>query len=342
MKRISALFITILALGAFSCQNDDWEFSDFDYTSVYFPYQYPVRTLVLGDYVFDNENDNNMRFTIAARVGGMYENHSNWSVQFRVADELAEDLEDANGNTIMALPSAYYTLNPASELVIPKGQFDGRIEVQLTEDFFEDPLAVGTNYVIPLVITTSNADSVLSGSPAPGFENPDPRIAGQWSFTPKNFTLFGIKYVNQYHGKYLLRGQSEIKDGGGQVIETVVYRAPYVVDDEVWFIKTTGKNEATLEGRSLRGVTAGNYSMLLTFDENNNCTITATDDSALPVDGNGKYVKDGDEWGGEKRDVLHLTYNVNDGTYIHSFTDTLVFRDKAVTFEEFKPVVVHD
>jgi len=143
MKRISALFITILALGAFSCQNDDWEFSDFDYTSVYFPYQYPVRTLVLGDYVFDNENDNNMRFTIAARVGGMYENHSNWSVQFRVADELAEDLEDANGNTIMALPSAYYTLNPASELVIPKGQFDGRIEVQLTEDFFEDPLAVG-------------------------------------------------------------------------------------------------------------------------------------------------------------------------------------------------------
>lgn len=342
MKNVKILFIGILTLGVASCQNEDWEFPDFDYTAVYFPYQYPVRTLVLGDYVYDNENDNNMKFTIAARIGGMYENHSTWNVEFKVAEELAENLLNESGDTIRALPSSYYTLSSANELVIPKGEFDGRVEVQLTDAFFQDTLAVKGNYVIPLMITSTNADSVLRGLPGIGIENPDPRIASEWSFTPKNFTLFGIKYVNQYHGKYLLRGQCIIKDIGGNEVKTVVYREKYVVDDEVWFLETTSKNEVAFEGRGLRGVTTGSYSMKLTFDENNNCTITKMDDSPLPVTGSGEFVKDGDEWGGEKRNAIRLTYDVNDGTYIHSFTDTLVFRDKAVTFEEFQPVVIKE
>ncbi|MGV8094983.1 MAG: hypothetical protein AB2L24_24275 [Mangrovibacterium sp.] len=64
-KKIIAFGSIILFIaGLFSCQNEDWSFPDFDYTTTYFPYQYPVRTLVLGDYYFDNTNDNQHKFLI--------------------------------------------------------------------------------------------------------------------------------------------------------------------------------------------------------------------------------------------------------------------------------------
>ena len=50
MKKI--LVILTLVTGLIACENQKNEFPDFDYTAGYFPYQYPVRTLVLGDYIF--------------------------------------------------------------------------------------------------------------------------------------------------------------------------------------------------------------------------------------------------------------------------------------------------
>jgi len=343
MKKVILLFTAFLMILNFSCKNGDWEFADFKYKTVYFPYQYPIRTLVLGDYIYDNENDNNLKFFISVRIGGMYENKSEWKVNFQVAEELAKNLITSNKDTIQALPSRYYTLNPTGEIIIPKGKFDGRVEVQLTEDFLNDSLSSGIRYVIPLKITSSTADSILVGLPQLGLNNPDPRVAGNWVVTPKNFTLFGIKYVNNYHGNYLLRGRSVIKDLAGKEVETIAYHQKYVEDDEVWFIKTISKNGVSLEKRTLRSTNkaiSGTYSMKLIFDNNNNCSITNTKDSKLPVTGTGKFVKDGDEWGNKKRNVIYLNYKINDGTYIHSVSDTLVFRDKAVTFQDFTPVVL--
>lgn len=340
MKNIKILLIAILMGSLFSCENQDWEFPDFDYTATYFPYQYPVRTLVLGDYVFDNENDNNLKFIISAGIGGMYENNADWTVNYEVNEELVKNLLTSAGDTIRMLPTEFYTLSPSGQLVIPKGEFNAGIEVQLTEAFLNDPLAVSFNYVIPLEITSSSADSVLRGDPAT--ENPDPRISGDWVVPPKNFTLFGIKYVNDYHGKYLHRGRSVIKNTMGEEVETIIYHSKYVVDDEVWALKTTGRREVVVNGqlRSTVG-SSGNFEMQLTFDENGDCTVSGTDNSAYSVTGTGNYVKDGDEWGNKKRDAIHLNYEINDGTYLHSLTDTLVFRDKDVRFEEFEPIVVN-
>ena len=339
MKNIKILLIAMIIGSLFSCGNQDWEFPDFDYTATYFPYQYPVRTLVLGDYVFDNENDNNLKFIISASIGGMYENNADWTVNYVVNEGLVENLLTSSGDTIRILPSEFYTLSPSDQLTIPKGEFNGSIEVQLTEAFLQDPLAVSFNYVIPLEITSSSADSVLRGEPAT--ENPDPRVSGDWAVAPKNFTLFGIKYVNDYHGKYLHRGQAVVKNMTGEEVETIVYSAKYVVDDEIWALKTTGRREVAVDGqlRSTVG-SSDSFGMKLTFDENGNCTITSTEGSLFPVTGTGKYVEDGDEWGNKQRDAIHLNYEVNDGTYVHAFTDTLVFRDKDVRFEEFEPVVV--
>ena len=59
------------------------------------------------------------------------------------------------------------------------------------------------------------------------------------------------------------------------------------------------------------------------------------------VSGTGKLVNDGDMWGEQKRDVLHLNYQVNFGTTVHSFKDTVVMRDRGVKMETFTPFVVN-
>jgi len=343
--------MTILVWAAFSCSNDEWEFPDFDYATTYFPYQYPIRTLVLGDYFFDNTNDNDLKFLISARVGGMRENNSNWTVNYQLDPTLVNKLA-TNANlfdgkttstpdTLAVLPSQYYTLAPASELVVPKGTFIGSITVQLTDAFLDDPLAAKTKYVIPLRITESTTDSILKGKT--DALNPDARIPGQWTIVPKNFTIFGIKFVNPYHGKYLHRGISIIQDTATSTyLDTIVYRQKYVEKDELWAVQTTGRKDVVIKGATLRmsPSSPGKFNMKLTFDNSNNCVITTGEGSTFQVSGNGKFVPDGDMWGNLPQDAIHLDYTVVQAGNKHRIKDTLVFRDKAVTYLEYTPVIL--
>jgi len=335
--------IIIFTQGFFSCSNEKWSFPDFDYTTTYFPYQYPVRTLVLGDYYFDNANDNQHKFLIGAHMGGVYENKRDIQVGFTLDESLTNNLYHSSlGTPIKTLPKEYYTLSNSSQIVIANGSLSGAIEVQLTPAFFEDTLAIGTNYVIPLKIASSTTDSILSGKPL--IPSPDPRIAGNWVARPKNFTLFGIKYVNEYHGKYLLRGTSVIKAADGSTVETIVYRQKYVEKNAVVPLLTTRRN-AVKYSNSIRQSTGGSpgaFEMKITFDVNGTAVISNTPRfPQFPVTGTAKMAKDAEEWGEKKRNVIYLDYQVQVGTQTHQIKDTLVFRDKAVIFEEFVPKVVN-
>lgn len=339
MKNISILFISIFIVGLFSCQNEKWEFDDFDYSTVYFPYQYPVRTLVLGDYeTGDNTNDNNLKFVVSAAIGGMYENKENRTVNYELAPALVQNVRTTTSDTLTILPSNYYTLTPLNQILIPKGKFTGGVEVQLTEDFLNDPRAHTRRYVLPLRITSSSLDSVLSGKP--GTDNPDPRVAAHWDIVPKNFTLFGIKYINAYHGKYLHRGQSVIKDAANVTLQTNVYRKPYVEQDEIWALTTVGRNTVSVTG-VIRQTPAspGNFTMNLTFDDNGNCTIVNDPESAFAVTGSGKFLKNADSWGNKPRNAIYINYQITVGSETHFATDTLVIRDRDVRFEVFTPVI---
>ncbi|MCK5135438.1 MAG: DUF1735 domain-containing protein [Bacteroidales bacterium] len=340
MRRIIALSCTIiLTLCFFSCENEKWSFSDFDYTTAYFPYQFPVRTLVLGEYIFDNSRDNEHKFLISANMGGVYQNKETVLVEFVIDNSLTSHLTNFNGGTsILPLPTKYYTLSNNETITIPAGKFFGSVEVQLTEDFLNDSLAIGINYVIPMRIVSASTDSVLQGKS--NSSDPDPRIAGEWSVPPKNFTLFGIKFVNEYHGKYLLRGESIVKNADGDAVDTITYHQNYVVHDEVVLVNTASSNAVTYNNSiRLTDGSPGEFEMIMTFDNDGNCTIINTDTYSFEVTGSGKFVKNGDEWGDKKRHVIQINYQINDGTYIHHVSDTLVFRDKNVQFEEFEPLV---
>ncbi len=84
------------------------------------------------------------------------------------------------------------------------------------------------------------------------------------------------------------------------------------------------------------------FQAILKFNSQGNITISApATATTYTVSGTGTLVKKGDMWGEEKRDVLHLKYQVGFGTTTHSFTDTVVMRDRGVKFETFSPFIVN-
>lgn len=335
MKRV--LFIFTIASLALACENQEPEFPDFDYTTGYFPYQYPVRTLVLGDYIFDNSNDNNHKFLISAAMGGVYANKENRVFTIEVAPDLCEKvLFQSTKDTIRLLPPEYYTLSSPNTLTIPAGEVNGNIEVQLTDAFFDDTLAHRLAYVIPMrIVNTNSLDSVLRGKT--DFENADPRIAALWDIAPKDFTMFAVNYINKYHGMYLHRGANQVKDGSNAVVESNVYRTRYIVDNSVSSLKTVAKNQVVLETNTRSTRHPGVLKLNLEFADDETCEITAAKGSAFPVTGSGRFLNDGDEWGDEKRDAIHISYQFTDGGETYTATDTLVIRDRAIKLQLFTP-----
>jgi hypothetical protein len=332
----------IVALAA--C-NKDWKFPDYKYTVVYFPYQSPVRTLILGKDVIDNTLDNQHKFVIMATMGGVYENTKDITLNLELDNTLAANLKfgSPSGDTVLVMPASYYTLSKGMNVVIPSGKIMGGLEVQLTDAFFQDSLAIKNTYVIPLKIKgVTNADSILSGKS--DLAAPDRRKAADWILAPKDYTLFAVKYINPYHGLYLRRGKDEVKGAGGNTsLDTnVVYHAPYVEKDEVCSAVTRSLNKVaiSLNARNKGNVNAP-FQMILTFDAQGKCTITNPATASYTISGNGEFVTDGDMWGNEKRDVLRLKYQVDFGTTVHNFTDTIVARDRGVKFETFNPVIVN-
>ena len=168
--------------------------------------------------------------------------------------------------------------------------------------------------------------------------NPDRRVGGDWTTLPKDYVLYAIKYKNPWDANYLRRGIDQVSGTGGNV--THKYHEKYVEDDLVCSASTKSLNQVTISLDALNSdSTKTPFSMILTFDGNGKCSIANPSSASYTLSGTGEYVKEGDMWGGEKRDVLHLQYNLDLGTATHSYTDTLVLRDRAEKFEVFSPAV---
>ncbi len=336
MKKI--LLILTLITGLISCENFDIDHPDFDYTSGFFPYQFPVRILVLGDYIYDNANDNAHKFVISVAMGGVYENQKDREFVFEVDNNLCNNiLFQAGGDQIKALPSNYYTLSSTSKIVIPKGKMNGGIEVQLTDAFFDDPLAIKNTYVVPIRLKSStDVDSILVGNSA----NPsaDPRVASQWNVAPKNFTMFAVKYINEFHGTYFHHGASTVKDATNAVIENTAYSTPYVENNGTSKLVTTGRNQVSLTTNLHSVVMTGEIKMLLNFT-GNNCTITAAPGSTYTISGTGEFKSKVYEWGNKKRDGIVLNFTASKGGNTYTASDVLVARDRGVVMEVYSPVL---
>lgn len=340
MKKILAFISVILVM--VSCNNKDITYPDYNYQAVYFPFQYPVRTLSLGNDLIDNSLDKQHKFHIGISIGGLYAtNPKGWTVDYVVDNTLVENyLKNANNDTLRVLPASYYTLNPTGTVTIPKGSFSGLIEVQLTDAFFADPIAIKGSYVIPLKLTATSADSILSGKPVDGLTGPpDRHIASNWlsTMTPKDYVLFGIKYVNPYHGNWLRRCQIVEKDPTNTtVISTTVIHNTYPERDQVVALTTNSMTTVT------SNFVGGSFTSTMKLTVSGTAvTIAPVTGAVLAATGTGTFVTNGQSWGGNPYDALYLNYmyTLANG-HKCNVMDTLVFRDRGIIVQQAAPTVI--
>lgn len=334
--------IGILAALMTSCENQDNEFPDFDYSTVYFSYQYPVRTIVLGEDIFDNTLDNEYKCQIYAKMGGVYANTKKVDIDVAVDNALCNNLFFADGSAVQSMPSNYYSL--AANGISLNNSIDGAVQVQLTDAFFADPNAVKNTYVIPLKMTAvANADSILSGKPK--VANPWSCNAADWDVQPKNYVLYCVKFINPWDANYLRRGGDVTTENGVSI--TTVRRKKYVENDEVCSISTRSLNAAVYTASTnYTSIVDGEpktqkltCDLILTFNSSGQCTITSGTEGYTAT-GTGKYIKNGEKksWGNKDRSALYLDYQVDYLVKQVAVKDTMVLRDRGVAIETFSPV----
>ena len=327
-KNISRFIFACLvgsALGASltGCKNGDASFDDFEGgTTVYFPYQYPVRTIVLGDDDYDTSLDKAHQCQIKATFGGSY-NGTNGSVTVAVDPTLVNNLTFEDGTPVKAMPDSYYSLSTTN--LAFNGTFNGTTTVQLTDAFFNDPDAVKNTYVIPLVMTGQTGfGKILAGELNEG-ATAVRTDESAWAVKPMDYILYCVKFQNKYTGWWLTNGDTSIdnieKAGTVEIKTRSLTQSIYTV---------------TNEGKSA--------DLLLTFDGSDTCTISSLTDGVTAT-GTGKFTDQGAKksWGDKDRDLMELNYTVNfsDGTSF-SKNEKLVWQRSGVSLtgasKEFSPV----
>ena len=336
-KYIFGVALGALSLTLASCYNADKDFPDYEGgTTAYFAYQYPVRTLILGNDIYDNTLDNAHTCRIWSTMGGAYGGRDA-TVDVVIDETLCNDLffTDEGGNAaapVTPMPRDYYQL--LSNSIPYKGEPRGYVEVQFTDAFFNDPKAIKNTYVIPLVMTkVTGIDQILTGTPREGL-SPSRVNAEDWEVLPKDYVLYLVKYMNPWQGKYIRRGVDQVTEKGNTT--TVVRKDfsmvnsdlehytenPVNQNDEICGIITKNMTQAIFPVSFKTSGASISCNLILTFN-GNQCTIS-TDDADVTATGSGEFIEKGTErseykdyqWGSlngqpVQRDILRLAYEVN-------------------------------
>lgn len=344
-KLLTILSVVIFIPLIISCENQDISYPDYEGGStVYFAYQYPVRTIVLGEDTYDTSLDNEHRCEIYATMGGVYANNKIISIDVAVDNTLCDNLYFEDGSPVVAMPSNYYALG-GSQIVLDK-KLQAAVGVQLQDAFFADPKALEKTYVIPLVMTKmSGADFILAGTPLIEGDTPKRTNSDYWSVKPMDYVLYCLKFINPWDAFYLRRGIDQITENGATT--TNVRHKETVEKDEICNITTAGLKTAVLpisttisaiDGNGEATVETLTCDLTLTFNDNNECTITSGT-NGYTASGSGKFVKDGEKksWGNEDRNAMYLEYNVDFGVKQYATKDTLVVQGRGIAKEFFAP-----
>lgn len=288
------------------CENGDAEFSDYmKGTTVFFPYQTPIRTILLGeDNEVSTELDNQHKFIIYAAQGGSY-NTISASIQIAVDNTLCDNLTFEDGTPVKPMPESYYSLK--GNTINITSNFMGGVEVQLNDAFFNDPQAITTTYVIPVVMKSQvGATRINSGVYAAGVDNAPRTDMTQWITQPMDYTLYCVKYVNPWHGYYL------VKEEGKPIDKNT---------------KTVQVNTLSMTKCSYTNLSGDTYTLTFNGDD---CVIRDAADNQVGT-GHFGHKTELKAWGNKDRNALYLDFNGGK-------KDTLVAQrrgDFASTVKEF-------
>jgi hypothetical protein len=305
MKKIFALLILSIAL--FSCYDE--YVKDFTYSSIYFAYQFDVRTVVVGE---------GMKVDLGVALSGVDGNKMDRNVSFSIDNNLITPaiLTSMKGGanyikssvsgvtTLLPLPSNYYTLSDNSQIVIKSGQNSGSIVLKADSvNFLADAITLKANYAIGLNITSADADTILP---------------------LKRYTVVGLKYENMLFGNYWHGGVTTVKDAAGNVVQTIKYYTTFPTpENTIWTLTTVAPNALVSNGYS--NSTTGKQELKLTLDGTDIAVSSGTTSTNT-------YLPDGTSTFNaakllqNRKIFLNYKYVVGANTYY--VQDTLTFRNR--------------
>ncbi len=229
MKKIIGIVIMLGTLGVFTTACYDQFRLDFDYTTVAFSNEDGGSNLDGVLYrTAVREEDQDIK--VGIYVGGLLENNQDRLVNFEIDPSLL------GGTGFTLLPDNYYSISDNSQFRIPAGSFIGSVEIDLTEDFFNDPAALNPTYAIPFRLTGSpDADSVRN---------------------PTKIVVF--RYVLKEEGFYNQQASYVTSDGGTEISSGTI--------ENVINFSTTGTETLLSDGMLFRGPL---YTMQITVNDDN-------------------------------------------------------------------------
>ena len=321
MKRYIKMVAVLLGLmvSFTACENGDQTFDDYEGgTTVYFAYQSPVRTIVLGDDEYDTTLDKAHKCKILATFGGSY-NGINATVNVAIDNSLCDHLTFADGTPVKAMPTEYYQL--ATTTFHFNGGMQGGTEVLLTDAFFNDPEAVKNTYVIPLVMVDQKGFGKIAAGTLKEGKIGSRTNASIWDTAPQDYVMYCVKFQNKYSG-WWLTNHNESTDN--------IEKASQVQ------ITTRGLNSSVYSVEFQEGNQILKANLLLTFDDNDKCTITSLTDGVTAT-GTGSWADDAIlSWNNKNRDLMELKAEITfAGGLKKNLNEKLVWWRSGVTKEEF-------
>ncbi|AUC21518.1 hypothetical protein BTO15_05105 [Polaribacter sejongensis] len=246
------MLVIIAGLGFSSCAYDDFVENEFDFTSVYLPYQQIDRTFIMGE---------GMRIGVGAVLGGRLDNTEDVEITFSLQDDLVNDA----GLTV--LPTSHYQLvdadgNPANnKITIPAGSSQGFVYVKADSiNFLGDTESLGNKYALGFQLeNVVKADSILSNLKS---------------------TMITFTYINQLYGKYIQKGSFVKEDGASS--ETLTYSG--VITDEIEFTMAAPK---TFVYNGLAEFRGGTQKMHVILADDNTITLESIAGSVAIIDDGG-------------------------------------------------------
>ncbi len=144
-------------------------------------------------------------------LAGVIENKQERWVDFEIDPALLNDTQ------YELMPSDYYSMSHNSRFVIPAGSHIGKVTITLDSlSFVNDPNATKPHYAIPIRLTQTSEDSILS---------------------TQSTQLLVIRYINSYEGFYIHEGELRTVEADGTVLNEAainnVLRASTVMLDTV-------------------------------------------------------------------------------------------------------------
>ncbi|WP_025761221.1 DUF1735 domain-containing protein [Dyadobacter tibetensis] len=300
------ILVLFLAIGSLtSCYKD--YIDDFDFSAIYFSYQTNVRTFVVGE---------GMKIKVGAALSGVRDNRQDRIVNFKLENSLITDeiltamknglgyIKDAVApvDKLKPMPSQYFTISDASQMIIRKGEYMGAVEIKAdSAAFLRDLETINPVYALPFYIQSADADSVLGA---------------------KRYAVIALKYENMLFGNYYHGGVTVVKDSTGKIVRTVNYFTTIPVPESKMMALKTIAPDALVTNR----ISDQSGAMKLTL-KGGDVLISGVEGSGTEVQPDGASTYNRARLLQDRRIYLSYKFKNQDGTT--SFAkDTLTFRNR--------------